>query len=48
MNTIHRYTVPSKHVKWGINEWNIELGPYRGPTQAKPGPFRTKSGTAPI
>ncbi len=24
-DTIHRYTVPPKHVKWVINEWNIGL-----------------------
>lgn len=30
MNTIHRHTVPPKHVKWGFNEWNIWLGAISG------------------
>lgn len=30
MNTIHRHTVPPKHVKWVINEWIIQLGAKSG------------------
>lgn len=32
MNTIRQYTIPSKHVKWGISEWNTSWEPYRGPS----------------
>lgn len=48
MNTIHRYTVPPKHVKWVINEWNIGFGAISGTAPGQVGncPL-TISGTDP-